>query len=144
MPDEKVIIELMQTVNNTRGEPVKDMLDPPRDMKQSDAPDLTLGSLLANAMYLGITGANRKDALKYYQAAGKIEEAMKPVNEGKWSLNRGELDQLGEAWDKVNVPVFTLAIYAGFVQEIINNAKVELLALEKAAKEAEKSKTTTK
>jgi len=140
MDKEVVIIQLEQTVNNARGESVKDMLDPPRDLKPEDAPDLTLGSLLANAMYLGITGANRKDALKYYQITGKIEDAMKPVNEGKWELNRGELDQLGEAWDKVNVPIFTLPIYAGLIQEVINNAKVELLAIEKAAKEAAKDK----
>ena len=135
MTDETVELNMNKLVRNASGDEIPDMLDPPIDRKTETAPSLTLGSLIANALYTGITGSKAKDGLKYFKIAGKIEDSLKPKNEGKYVVTRADLDQLEEALGKINVPVYTLPVYAGFIQETIDDAKIELLAKEKAVTE---------
>lgn len=135
MPDETIIIKVDKLVLNANQEPVKDMLDVQPGTKIDSLKELTLGSLIANALYVGITGAKPKEAMKYFEMAGKIEEALQPKNEGKWVVGRSELDQLAEAWGKINVSAFTIPMYAGLVQKTLDDAQVELLAKERAVKD---------
>lgn len=133
MTDETVILRVDKLIHNARGNEVPDMLDVSPNTKADNQPRLTVGSLIANAFYTGIQGANTKDALKYFKLAGRIEDALKS-NDGKLTVTRAELDQLEESWGKINVPVYTIPMYAGAVQQTIDDAKIELLTKEKAAK----------
>jgi len=142
MPELTVIIDLTETIKNARGEAVKDMIDQPIDVTRENAPDLTIGSLLSNALMVGISNVDKKNAEKYFRLAGEITQCIEN-DEGKLSRTRDELNDLEQAWGKVNSPAFSTVMYAGAVQNIIEDKKADLRNKEKEAKEKTKTEKPT-
>ena len=134
MPEQTVTIDLNETIKNARGEPVKDMIDQPMTVTRDTAPDLTVGSLLSNALMVGITNIDKKNAEKYFRLAGEITQCMEN-DVGKLTRTRDELNDLEQAWSKVNSPAFSTVMYAGAVQNMIEDKKADLRNKEKDAKE---------
>lgn len=122
---EQVTIDFSTILCNVKGEPIKDMIDPPIGRTEATAPDLTLGSLIVNALTLGIASPSIKESAKYYRIAVEIEQAMRN-NNGKLDYTEGKLSQLEEALGKVQHPMFNIALYAGIMQSAVDKAKTEL------------------
>jgi len=130
MPNESVQVDFSKVVKNIRGEAVKDMIDQPANITPDIAPDLTLGSLFANGLTIGIQRATPKEALKYLRMAQKIEIALRD-KKGIIEMDEGEISQLEEALAKIAHPLFSVTLYAGSMQEMIETAKLEILAKQK-------------
>jgi len=129
MEEPTVELDLTQLIKNVRGEAVKDMIDPPLNTTRENAPDLTYGSLIANAIMIGIASPNKKDAEKYFRMAGVIEKAVE--SDGKLEYNRNQLNELEQAWGKVTQSAFQTPMYSGAIQCMIEDAKTDLREIEK-------------
>lgn len=125
-----VTLDFSKIIRNFKGEPAKDMIDQLPGTDPKTCPDLTMGSLFSNALMLGVNGVTPKEGHKMYQLAHEIDLACKSA-EGLMEVDEGKLSQLEEAFTKVNSPIFTIPYYSGAVQDMINKAKVELLAKQK-------------
>jgi len=132
-----VTIDLNETIKNAKGEPVKDMIDQPVEITRENAPDLTVGSLLSNALMVGISNTDKKNAEKYFRLAGEIDQCIKN-DDGKLVRTRDELNDLDQAWGKVNSPAFAIPMYAGAVQSLLEDNKADMRIKEKAVKEKAK------
>lgn len=132
MSNHKITIDFSKKVINIKGEPVKDMIDPPINQTELTAPDLTLGSLISNALTIGISKVSPKEALNYLRIAQSMENALKE-NEGKLDFDEAQISKLEDAIQKVTHPLFTVALYMGSIQQLIENAKLELLAKQKGS-----------
>jgi len=87
---EKVTIDFSKVLCNIKGEPIKDMIDPPVGRNETNAPELTLGSLMVNALTLGIGERTIKESAKYYKMAVEIEHSIR-TNAGKLEYDEGKL-----------------------------------------------------
>ena len=132
MSNDKIIIDFSKIIRDITGEIIKDMLDPPLDRTIENAPDLTLGSVFAHALTIGIRDVSIKEALKIFRMAQKIESALQ-MNQGKSEFSESDLNQLEEALAKIKHPLFTMPLYAGPMAEAIEEAKIELLAKRKSS-----------
>jgi len=137
-----VTIDLNETIKNAKGEAVKDMIDQPADVTRDSAPDLTVGSLLSNALMVGITNVDKKNAEKYFRLAGEIVQCIKN-DDGKYVQTRDQLNELEQAWGKVNSPSFAIPMYAGAIQNLIEDKKTDLRIKEKETKEKAKTEKPT-
>lgn len=121
-------INLSKVVKSFSGEPIKDMLElsPGKDPK--DAPSLTIGSLLGNGLLLGIKDVDKKQTLKIFQLATRIQDAV--AKDGKFEVDIDTIDQIEEFWSKINHPTFSMPLHSGAVLSSLHEARKEILAKE--------------
>lgn len=122
----KITFDLSQVIKNVKGEIVKDMIDPGAGITEANAPNLTLGSILANAFSIGVGGLRPKEAGEFLNFAYRFQDAL-ANKQGKIELDDAEIARIEEMYGKVSVPLFTMALYAGNVSMALNKAKMELL-----------------
>lgn len=123
---EKVKLDLSKVITNLRGEPAKDMIDPPANLTDpSKAPNLTVGGLISQGLMIGIQDEDLKNALKYFQLAGEIQNAL--VKDGFLLVDEGKISQIEEAFGKIRIPSFKSPMYAGAVVSELNRCKLEIM-----------------
>ena len=86
------IINLGQVVKSFSGSAIKDMIES-NDPKKSK--DLTIGSLIGNGFMLGLEDTDKKLALKVFQLAGELQDAIER-NDGKYEVDIDTIDLLEE------------------------------------------------
>ena len=124
-PTGKVHLQLDKVVYNLRGEAAKDMIDALPNADPAKAPDLTIGSLIANGLMIGTDEDSIKQALKHFQLSKEIHDAE--VKEGFIEVDDAKISQIEEAYGRIKHPMFKAALYAGSVLEELNRCKIEIL-----------------
>lgn len=119
-------LEVSKKIMNLRGEPAKDMIDPPANITDpKQAPDLTIGSLIAQGLLIGTQEDDMKKALAHFQLADEIQKALNTG--GKMEVNEGKISQIEEAYGRIRIPMFKAPLYAGSVLQELNRCKVDIL-----------------
>lgn len=131
MTEITVTMDFSKVFINSSGEPTKDMLDPPVGRTLQNAPDLTYGSFIANALMIGIR-TPPKNAVKYYQIASQIEYALKEKN-GKLEYSEGDISKLEDALQQVKDEQFQQVFFTGAIQLFLDQAKKDLFLKQQSA-----------
>jgi len=98
------------------------------------AKDLTIGSLIGNGFMLGLEDTDKKLALKVFQLAGELQEAMEK-NDGKYEVDIDTIDLLEEYYSKIKSSTFTLPLHSGAVYGALHNARLDLLTKQNPVKQ---------
>lgn len=122
----KTILDFTQVIRDMKGEAQKDLINVDEGTIAAKQPDLTVGSLMTNGLTLGAGGMRPADAVKLFRVAKLIQNAIN-AKAGKLEVTEGDISQIEQAWQKVTGNPFTLVLYSGFVQNMLDEAKLELM-----------------